>query len=67
MTYNHHSWKAYISADGSYSASENTITFDGDLLTDKQWEVVSELPDSERIIYALAVFDGEDVSEWENE
>ena len=67
MSYNFNSSIGWISEDGSYSQGNELITFDGDLLTDKQWEILSCLPDSERIIYAIAVIDGQDVSEWEDE
>jgi hypothetical protein len=69
MTYEYHSQKAYISADGSYSACEDTLTFDTDALTEKQWQVVDQLPDSMRMEYALAVLDGDDdyVAELEEE
>lgn len=67
MSYDFNSSVAWISEDGSYSAGNELITFDGDLLTDKQWEILSCLSDSERIIYAIAVIDGQDVSEWEDE
>ena len=67
MSYNHNPSTAWISEDGSYSAGNELITFDSDLLTDKQWDILSDLPDTERIIYAIAVIDGQDVSEWEDE
>ena len=67
MSYTHNSNTAWISEDGSYSAGNELITFDGDELTDRQWEILSELSDSERIIYAIAIIDGQDVSEWEDE
>ena len=67
MSYNHSTELAWISEDGSFSGGNQLITFDPSLLTFRQWELLMELPDSERIIYALAVLDGEDVSEWENE
>jgi hypothetical protein len=58
---------AWISEDGSWSSGNELLIFDGDLLTDKQWDTLSDLPDSERIIYAMAVINGEDLDEWENE
>jgi hypothetical protein len=67
MSYDHNPSTAWISEDGSYSAGNELITFDSDLLTDKQWDILSDLPDTERIIYAIAVIDGQDVSEWEDE
>jgi hypothetical protein len=67
--YTFHSQKAYISADGSYSANEDTITFDTDALTNEQWEIVDDLPDSMKMEYAIAILDGDDdfVNEIESE
>jgi hypothetical protein len=56
---------AWVSEDGSFSYNNQLITFDPDLLTEKQWETLDELADSERIEYALAVIEGDDLSEWE--
>jgi len=67
MSYKHNSSIAWISEDGSFSQENELITFDTDLLTERQWEIVDQLSDSERIIYAIAVIDGQDVSEWEDE
>ena len=67
MSYNYNSSIGWISEDGSYSQGNELITFDGDLITDKQWDIISCLSDSERIIYAIAIIDGQDVSEWEDE
>jgi hypothetical protein len=69
MNYEYHSRKAYVSADGSFSACEDTLTFDTDALTEKQWEIVDQLPDSMKMEYALAVLDGDDeyVAELEEE
>ena len=69
MNYEYHSQKAYISADGSYSAREDTLTFDTDALTNKQWDIIDDLPDGMKMEYALAIFDGDDelVAEIESE
>jgi hypothetical protein len=56
---------AWVSEDGSFSYNNQLITFDPDLLTDKQWDTLAELADSERIEYALAVIAGESLTEWE--
>ena len=56
---------AWVSEDGSFSYNNQLITFDPDLLTEKQWETLDELADSERIEYTLAVIEGDDLSEWE--
>ncbi len=67
--YDFHSRKAYVSADGSWSACEDTITFDADALTDKQWEIVDGLTDYLKMEYVIAVLDGDDeyVKEIESE
>jgi hypothetical protein len=67
--YDFHSRKAYVSADGSWSACEDTITFDTDALTDKQWEIVDGLTDYLKMEYVIAVLDGDDeyVKEIESE
>lgn len=67
MSYNYNSSISWISEDGSFSQSNELITFDPDLLTERQWEIVDNLSDSERIIYAIAIIDGQDLSEWEDE
>ena len=58
--YDFHSRKAFIADDGSFSACENVITFDTDALTNKQWDIVDNLPDSMKMEYAIAVLDGDD-------
>ncbi len=67
--YTFHSQKAYISGDGSWSSQQDTITFDTDALTEKQWEIVESLPDYTKMEYAIAVLDGDDdfVAEIESE
>lgn len=67
MTYIHNPSIAWISEDGSYSAGNEIIFFKGNELALYQWDILSTLPDSERIIYAMAVINGEDVSDWEDE
>ena len=60
MSYTHSEELSWISEDGSYSQSNELITFKPDELTEEHWEIIDELPDSERIIFALAVLNGED-------
>lgn len=60
MSYNYSNDLAWISEDGSYSQNNELITFDPSLLTDEEWEIVDELSDTEKIIFALAVLNGED-------
>ncbi len=60
MSHEYHSQKAFISADGSYSAAEELVTFEADALTDEQWGIIDILPDGEKIIFALACLDGDE-------
>lgn len=52
-----HGFTAYVATDGSYSASEDVLTFDADALTEKQWDLLGELSDADKFYYALAVLD----------
>ena len=56
---------AYVDADGSYGVGAVAV-FQPDRLTDEQWETLANTSDSERIMYVLAVLNGEDLSEWDN-
>ena len=55
-----HGFTAYVATDGSYSASEDVLTFDSNDLTDKQWELLEELSDADKFYYALAVIDDDE-------
>ena len=46
--------KAYVTADGNFGADE-VLVFDSSQLSDKQWENLSFLSDSERLLYAEAI------------
>lgn len=59
--------QAWVSEDGSYSYNNYLLTFDPEALTEQQWETLDTLSDSERIEYAQAVLNGEDLSEWEGD
>ena len=56
---------AWVTADGSYGTGE-VLHFEPSALDEEQWELVSELPDSQRLAYVEAVLNGEDLSEWED-
>jgi hypothetical protein len=58
---------AYVSSTGEYSSKTEIIVFDGNELTQEQWAIVAELPDSEKVIYVQLVLDGEDTEEYEEE
>lgn len=56
--------KAWVSEDGSYGVGY-IVLFDQNALTEDQWETLSNLHDSDRYDYVMAVMNGEDLSEWE--
>lgn len=56
----------YVSRHGNWG-TEDVLVFDDGELTDKQWELLDILPDSDKMKYVQALLDGEDVSEWEDE
>jgi hypothetical protein len=57
--------ESYISEDGNYGTSM-LLTFEYNSLTEEQHELVSILPDRDKMSYALAILKGqEDLSEWE--
>jgi hypothetical protein len=55
---------AYISEYGNWGNEEVLILDEGDLTSD-QWQLVEELPDSEKLPYAKAVLAGDPLSDWE--
>jgi hypothetical protein len=61
----HYVGTAWVSEDGSFSYNNQLITFDSAQLTEKQWDTLAELSDYDRIEYAMAVMDGESLTEWE--
>ena len=66
MSYNIHDG-AFVDADGNWSREATIITFREDELTEQQWLVVDELPDSQKLFYIEAILNGEDVKEWEEQ
>jgi hypothetical protein len=62
----HYVGTAWVSEDGSFSYHNQLITFDSEQLTEEQWDTLAILPDYERIEYAMAVIDGDDLTEWES-
>jgi len=60
MTTYTHSNTAYVTEYGDFAAQGSVLTFDPTLLTDKQWNLVDELPDSMKFEYVLAILDGEE-------
>lgn len=51
--------KAYVTEYGEYAAEGSVVSFDSSLLTNSQWQLVDELPDSMKMEYVLAILDGE--------
>jgi hypothetical protein len=56
---------SYVSEDGNYGSDE-LVAFPYDLLTDEQWNILSECSDSDRINYVKAIINGDDLSEWQD-
>ena len=57
---------SYVSEDGNYGTGY-VITFPYDALDEDQWGVLETLPDSDKMLYAQAILDGQaDLSEWED-
>jgi hypothetical protein len=56
---------AYVTENGEWARMENVLLFDDRLLTDAQWEIMSILPDTQRIKYILAILDGDDLTPFE--
>jgi hypothetical protein len=59
---NNYGW---VDADGSYGVGAIAV-FNPDVLTDEQWELLSNLGDNSRFEYVQALLNGDDVSEWED-
>ena len=55
---------AYISEYGNWGSEEVLILAESDLTSD-QWQLVEDLPDSDKLPYAKAVLAGAPLSEWE--
>ena len=56
---------AWVTEDGSYGSGE-VLHFEPTALDDEQWELLSVLPDSQRLAYVEAVLNGGDLTEWED-
>ena len=44
---------AYVSMDGNYG--QGVVVFEPDLLTDEQWEKVTDMNDNDRPVYIVAI------------
>jgi|LauGreDrversion4_2_1035121.scaffolds.fasta_scaffold527961_2 hypothetical protein len=67
MSYQYQNDVAFVAHDGSYSQSEEIVIFPTEDLTEEQWDILTELSDSERIVFALACLNGEDIQEYLDE
>jgi hypothetical protein len=56
----------YVTADGNYGGDE-VLVFPHKLLTEKQWDILGECSDYDRINYVKAILNGDDLEEWEYE
>ena len=55
----------YVSYDGNYGEQADLLVFDSNDLTTQQWETLGEINDNDRYEYVEAIFNGKDLSEWE--
>ena len=67
MSYEYQNDVAFVAHDGSYSQSEEIVVFPSDALNDEQWDILSTMTDSEKIVFALACLNGEDIQEYIDE
>lgn len=51
--FNIHEDMAFVSMDGDYG--QGIIVFDPDLLTEEQWDNMTELHDNDRAVYVAAI------------
>ena len=63
----HNVGTAWVGEYGEYSYNSQLVTFDSEALTEEQWDRLAELSDHDRIEYVLAILDGDDLSEWEDD
>lgn len=67
MAYTQFFGTAFVAEDGSYSGGETIVAFDADELDEEQWGILEELPDSEKIVFALLCLEGKDISKYIDE
>ena len=51
---------AYVSMDGNYG--QGVVVFEPDLLTDEQWEKVTDMHDNDRAMYIVAILNGDETA-----
>jgi hypothetical protein len=67
MSKKHNVGTAWVAEYGEFGYNSQLVTFDSEALTEQQWDRLAELADYDRIEYVLAILDGDDLTEWENE
>lgn len=53
--------QAYVTADGNYGG-DDIILFDPNALNDNQWEMLTDMADSDRLVYVKSILDKNDVA-----
>jgi hypothetical protein len=56
----------WIAEDGSYGMCDIVVFKESDL-TEDQWEIFNELPESQTFNFVKAVINGEDLSQWKEQ
>ena len=51
--------------NGNYGEQADLLIFDSNALTPQQWETLGEVNDNNRYEYVEAIFNGKDLTEWE--
>jgi hypothetical protein len=55
---------AYISEYGNWG-NEEVLVLDDNALTSDQWQLIDDLPDSDKLDYAKAILASADLTKWE--
>ena len=58
--------RCWITDDNSQGQGD-VIIFDESDLTEQQWEIFNELPESKLFLFVQAVIKGDDLSDWESD
>jgi hypothetical protein len=56
----------WIAEDGSYGMCDIVVFKESDL-TEDQWEIFNELPESQTFNFVKAVINGEDLTQWKEQ
>jgi hypothetical protein len=55
---------AWVSEDGSWSQGTPILTFPASALTPIHWQILDELPDSQKMYFVEAILNGDDINQW---